>query len=458
VAQDARGRRTRLVQRGAPRSGAGMATSLVATRCAEAADARDAGAAAPAGPAVAGAAAPGPADVPSGGDSVCEAALGAVRRRGDRFPGELRALPEGYGADGMCPYHRYLPADHGQEAPGAARPQAADGADLGHATSWSPGDVQRSMPKPERMKDLVKYKGPAGKGAVLKQAATNAELQRAIESGDSDHAAAVLKFGLARRCINVNAPLFPKRECVLHLAARKNHRDICVMLLEAKAELHSEEITDGRQPLHDACAHGAYDVAELLLDRRARLEECTFTGMRPLHWAASAGHRDVADMLLDRGASVLAASSNTWQPLHHAARGGHAAVVRLLCARGARLDAETHGGQRPLQLACHGGHVEVAAALMDHGALGVLEDFGETGSLAKWRDTALEELLRHAERLRFRQDEAEEAHDLGDTDSAVELYHGVISEYRKLGFVASLAAVQADMARFGLESPPAASP
>lgn len=399
--------------------------------------------------------------------SVCEAALEGLHGSGDVFPGELRELPEGYGADGMCPHHRYLPADYGEAdlRPRTGRSDTLPGegavagsVDFGHATSWSVGDVQKQMPKPERMKDLVRYKGPAAQKGVLKQAATNAELQRAIESGDSDLVAAILKYGLAKRCVNVNAVLFPKRERMLHLAARRNFRDICVMLLEAKAELDPEEITDGRQPLHDACAHGAYDAAELLLDRRARLEECTFTGMRPLHWAVAGGHADVADLLLDRGANISTASSNTWEPLHHAAHGGHDKVVRLLCRRGARLDAKTHAGQRPVQLACHGGHIKAAAALMDFGATGVLEDLGEQGALLKWRDTPLEELMRCVERLRFQRDEGEELHDAGDSDGALDMFRCVVEGYTELGLLVSARAAHADGVQLGLALPPLDDP
>merc|ERR1740130_34030 len=128
---------------------------------------------------------------------------------------------------------------------------------------------------------------------------------------------------------------------MLHRAANGNYRDICVMLLEARADLESEEISDGRHPLHDACMSGSYDVVELLLDRKARVEENTFATIRPLHWAAGAGHADVCDLLLDRKAKVNAACSNMHQSLHLASKNGHAAVVRLLCTRGAKIDADT---------------------------------------------------------------------------------------------------------------------
>ena len=164
------------------------------------------------------------------------------------------------------------------------------------------GEVHRRMPKPEEFKNLVRYKGPTSNQVVLKQAATNSELQKAVEIGDVNMAQAILRYGTAKRCVNVNAPLWPKRERLLHLAAQKGFRDMCLLLLEANAEIDAEEISDGKQPLHEACKHGHFDVCELLLDRKARIEEANFQGLRPLHWAAANGHVDICDMLLDRRA------------------------------------------------------------------------------------------------------------------------------------------------------------
>ncbi|CAK0812439.1 unnamed protein product [Prorocentrum cordatum] len=250
-------------------------------------------------------------------------------------------------------------------APPARPPARAPG--RGSPTA---GEVLRSLPRPEELEGLVRYKGPASQREVLRQAATNSELQRAVEKGDAERVAAILRYGARGRCVNVNAPLWPTRERVLHLAARGDRRDICVLLLEARAELDCEEITDGKHPLHEACCTGSCSAVELLLDRRARLEEANFTGMRPLHWAAAAGHAGVVDLLLDRRAQCDARSGNTWAPLHHAAAAGHAASVRLLCGRGGAVDAECSGGRRPAHVACQAGHLEAAAALLDHEAGG----------------------------------------------------------------------------------------
>jgi len=383
-----------------------------------------------------------------GNESVVAAALSKLK--GGFFEHELKTLPSDYGA-GYRSGNRYLPADY-NESP-APKKHVDDPSPKG--TIWSDGysnanaptvgDIQRDMPKPEntKLKDLVRYKGPAKEKQVLKQAATNAELETAIMEGDADRVAGLLRFGAMKSCVNVNAPLWPKRDRMLHRAAKGNHRDICIMLLEARAEIDCEEISDGKHPLHDACASGSFDVVELLLDRKARIEENTFTGMRPLHWAAASGHAEVVDLLLDRQAKLNAATGSLQQALHLAARNGHSDVVRTLCKRGSKIDADA-SGRRPIHLACLGGHIEAATVLIDFNSLGVLAEFGPSGMLTKYRETPLEDFMREFERLDYQRDEAEELSDMGQDDAAAEAFKTVVAGFTSLGLALRASAARAD--------------
>eukprot|EP00438_Fugacium_kawagutii_P011517 Skav231656 [mRNA] locus=scaffold4949:9286:17847:+ [translate_table: standard] len=295
------------------------------------------------------------------------------------------------------------------------------------------GEVHRRLPKPEEFKNLVRYKGPSSSQVVLKQAATNSELQKAVETGDVNMARGILRYGAAKRCVNVNAPLFPKRERLLHLAARKGFREMCLLLLEANAEIDAEEISDGKQPLHEACCQGHLDVCELLLDRKARIEEANFTGLRPLHWAACSGHVEICDMLLDRRAVLHSASGDTWQPIHHAAANGHEEVVRLFCRRGAKADAETGSGQKAFDLACLGDHKKAVMTLLDFGALFSMEDFSSEGTLRRCQGSEIEDVVREVGQLRFQLDEAEEMADMGQTEDAAALFGQISRSFSLLG-------------------------
>eukprot|EP00747_Dinoflagellata_sp_TGD_P163240 gnl/TRDRNA2_/TRDRNA2_181702_c0_seq1.p1 gnl/TRDRNA2_/TRDRNA2_181702_c0~~gnl/TRDRNA2_/TRDRNA2_181702_c0_seq1.p1 ORF type:complete len:510 (-),score=133.24 gnl/TRDRNA2_/TRDRNA2_181702_c0_seq1:92-1585(-) len=374
-----------------------------------------------------------------------------------RCPGELKELPEDYGAvKHQFSQLRYLPEDYNEaEIP---RQKADDpkptttiwSEDFHNSSAQSVGDVLKSLPGKEKLKDIVHYKGPFKKDTVMKQATVNAELEKATKNGDADRVAALLRFGMVKRCVNVNAPLWPKRERLLHLAARGNHRDIALMLLEAKAEIDIEEISDGRHPIHDACKHGAYDVVELLLDRKARIEENTFTGMRPLHWASAAGKAEVVDLLLDRSAKMHAQRANGYQAIHEAAANGHAEAVRVLLKRGAKVDVDARD-MKPLHLACMSGHMKAAAILLDFGAMGILDEFCEKGPLHKYAQTPLEELMRQAETLRFQRDEAEELHDMGQEEEAKEAFQRVIEGFMSYGLVNSAKTALEDGRGLGIQ-------
>jgi len=397
-----------------------------------------------------------------GADSQSVIAEALKKVKGGYLEGELREVPESYGSGPNRAGRRFLPEDH-NELPEKPHPQRHVNNPQPTGTIWSDdyngrramtvGDVQKELPKPEKLKDLVRYKGPMKEKNVLKQATVNAELEKAIDNGDSDKVAALLRFGFQKRCVNVNAPLWPKRDRMLHKAARINARDICVMLLEARAEIDCEEISDGRHPIHDACLSGSYDVVELLLDRKALIEENTFRGLRPLHWAATAGRADVIDLLLDRQAKINAFTSEMHQPLHYAAKEGHAEAVRLLCQRGAKLDVEANG-RRPIHLACMSGHLKAAAALMDHGCLGLLEEFNPTGLLKMQQESPLEDMMRTVEQLRFQRDEAEEFSDMGQDEDAEELFKKVIESFMSFGMVNSAKAAHADATRCGITLEP----
>jgi len=187
----------------------------------------------------------------------------------------------------------------------------------------------------------------------------------------------------------------------------------------------------------------------LLLDRKARLEDGTFTGMRPLHWAAASGHTDVVDFLLDRRARISATSQNMMQPIHHAAKSGKASVVELLCTRRAKVDAEVVN-RRPIHFACGEGHISVVATLLDFGARNVLEDFAPKATLHKWEGTPIEAFSRAVERFRLQRDDAEEFSDRGQIDEATEEFSNVVAGLNSLSLKRSAASVYEDAKRCGI--------
>uniref|UniRef100_A0A3Q3D558 Uncharacterized protein n=1 Tax=Hippocampus comes TaxID=109280 RepID=A0A3Q3D558_HIPCM len=143
------------------------------------------------------------------------------------------------------------------------------------------------------------------------------------------------------------------------------HREVVEVLLDHKARVDLAD-RDGRTALSVAALcvpaaagrRGSGKVASLLLERGANPGHRDTDGMTPLLLAAYEGHDDVAELLLDAGADV----DETAGPA------GDAPVVSQLLFWGAAVDAIDGEGRTALSLAAAQGSVEVVRALLDRGA------------------------------------------------------------------------------------------
>ena len=81
------------------------------------------------------------------------------------------------------------------------------------------------------------------------------------------------------------------------------------------------------------------------------------------------GHVELAMLLLERGANIEEVNDEGYTPLMEAAREGHEEMVALLLSQGADINAQTEETQETaLTLACCGGFLEVADFLIKAGA------------------------------------------------------------------------------------------
>jgi ankyrin repeat protein len=90
-----------------------------------------------------------------------------------------------------------------------------------------------------------------------------------------------------------------------------------------------------------------------------------------LYYAIRNGHEDIAQLLIDSCAEIDDEGEDDERPLYVAAQYGRLEVVKLLLARGANVKAPTGGGrfcrQTPLGIAIEQGHVDVVETLIAAG-------------------------------------------------------------------------------------------
>ena len=156
----------------------------------------------------------------------------------------------------------------------------------------------------------------------------------------------------------------------LHEAVRKNHPKIVDILLDEeprmmhrkcehwqevdKEELRFDELGEyfadichcGYAPLHLAARYGRHQLAILLLEKGARLDDRDCTGATPTHVAACHNHADLILKFSDPniGGDINAKTSNGSTPLHSAAVCGAVEVIDYILNKRANLTAVDDNG------------------------------------------------------------------------------------------------------------------
>ena len=107
----------------------------------------------------------------------------------------------------------------------------------------------------------------------------------------------------------------------------------------------ASDIKDMIEPTLLICsAKGHHALVQLLLDRGANINSCSWSGYTPLHLATINGNLAMTKVLLDRDADVNKQhfpSSST--ALHLATKNGHAPILQDLLEHGANVNTNRHG-------------------------------------------------------------------------------------------------------------------
>ena len=158
----------------------------------------------------------------------------------------------------------------------------------------------------------------------------------------------------------------------LHLAARQNSYDVAQLLINRGADVNeTDKDKDGESgwtPLHYAAKKNAAEVAQLLLRRGADGNATSKSGLTPLHTAVRYKAREVTQLLIGHGANVNAKNDNGNTPLYIAAWNDAPDVAKLLIDHGANVNVKDHNGHTPLHQSALDNASSVAQLLIDNGA------------------------------------------------------------------------------------------
>ncbi len=148
------------------------------------------------------------------------------------------------------------------------------------------------------------------------------------------------------------------------------HASDALAEIEKSPDLLEAHSTDGWTPLHLAAFFGWAELANVLIERGAKVDSRSTNSMKntPLHAAAAGGHVLLVDLLLKRGAKPNATQEGGWTALHAAAQSGNRAMAETLIANGADVNQRADNNQSPLDMALLKGHQDVVEFLEQLGA------------------------------------------------------------------------------------------
>ncbi|OON63068.1 hypothetical protein B0920_06545 [Massilia sp. KIM] len=152
-------------------------------------------------------------------------------------------------------------------------------------------------------------------------------------------------------------------EPALVLAAREGSMRVLEVLLAHPGTDLNAQAANGNTALMMAAFKRNKQAVQALLAKGAAVNRAGWT---PLHYAAAAGDAEIAQLLIERGARLDTPSpraSGAYTPLMMAAREGQEATALLLLRRGAKAGLKNGEGLTAAQIAERAGRSELAGAI-----------------------------------------------------------------------------------------------
>jgi ankyrin repeat protein len=198
-------------------------------------------------------------------------------------------------------------------------------------------------------------------GAIAAQAPNEKQVSSFFRAVQMDDASTVRK--MVGTVVNANELNPLGGEPALVLAIREGSTAVVQDLLAHPGTDLERKAVNGNTALMMAAFKRNGDTVRALLDKGAKVNQ---PGWTALHYAAASGDSAIAQLLIERGAKLDALSprpSGAVTPLMMAAREGQDGIVRLLLAKGANAGLKNTEGFTAAQLAKQAGHDKLAELL-----------------------------------------------------------------------------------------------
>lgn len=157
----------------------------------------------------------------------------------------------------------------------------------------------------------------------------------------------------------------------LHWAAMLRNKEMAELLIERHADINDKSNNQHLTPLQSAITFRYGNnpaVLDFLLDKGAYVETSGNEGTSNLLVSSAAGYSRLVNLLLSRGVDVNARNKYGLTALHIAAWTGNKEIVELLINNGAGIDSESLDGRRPVTMAREAENQDIIEFLLSNGA------------------------------------------------------------------------------------------
>lgn len=166
-------------------------------------------------------------------------------------------------------------------------------------------------------------------------------------------------------------------------------------LLAEGANIDAQEQLHNKTALMQAAIAGHYDTAELLINKKAKLELQKKNGLTALISAAQEGHQGICELLIANNANLETYVADNRNPLllddqeykgtitalMLAAKNNKKETCELLISKQVNINSQDDYGRTALKLAAQKGHFEICKLLIENGAQ-INNSPNDTGSTA----------------------------------------------------------------------------